>query len=279
MSARPGRPASRSARSRRFGRVDRNALVQFVRARRLAVLATTSAEGHPQAAVVGIAATDAGDLVLDTTRGSRKFANLCRQPRVALVVGFDRGDEQTVQLEGVASEMPPGDPAVGAYYEQFPARRRRPATACRDRQCASRPRTSWCRPEHGRLAVGLPPARAVPWGCPVVPARPLCVGRSVPRYQHAESGRRIARVGQWKAAVREVLVAHWLASSGVPAVRAPRPVGAAGTRGRATPGSPIRRKVPGKSQLDPANIGSAETGAILGPGLLGGGGGKIGPGA
>lgn len=46
-----------------------------------------------------------------------------------------------------------------------------------------------------------------------------------------------------------------------------------------TPGSPVRRKAPGKSQLDPANIGSAGTGAILGPGLLGGGGGRIGPGA
>ncbi|MCD9878640.1 pyridoxamine 5'-phosphate oxidase family protein [Streptomyces guryensis] len=107
--------------------MDRNALVHFVRARRLAVLATTSADGHPQAAVVGIAATDAGDLVFDTTRGSRKFANLRRQPRVALVIGFDRADEQTVQLEGVACEITQDDPAVAAYYEQFPTGRERAA--------------------------------------------------------------------------------------------------------------------------------------------------------
>ncbi|WP_030943710.1 pyridoxamine 5'-phosphate oxidase family protein [Streptomyces sp. NRRL S-646] len=107
--------------------MDRNALVHFIRARRLAVLATTAADGRPQAAVVGIAATDTGDLVFDTTRSSRKFANLRRQPRVALVIGFDWGDEQTVQLEGVAAEITQDDPDVAAYYEQFPSGRERAA--------------------------------------------------------------------------------------------------------------------------------------------------------
>ena len=55
--------------------MDRNTLVRFVRARRLAVLATTAADGRPQAAVVGIAATDAGGLVFDTTRGIKLFAD------------------------------------------------------------------------------------------------------------------------------------------------------------------------------------------------------------
>jgi Pyridoxamine 5'-phosphate oxidase len=48
------------------------------------VLATTSAGGHPQAAVAGIAVTGDGDIVSGTTRTSRKFTNLSRQPRVAL---------------------------------------------------------------------------------------------------------------------------------------------------------------------------------------------------
>ncbi|SRR6266536_1379033 len=107
--------------------MDRDALVQFARARGLAVLATTSADGRPQAATVGIAATDDADIVFDTTRTSRKFANLSRQPRVALVIGCDWGDERTVQLEGTAAEIPPGDPAVTAYYEQFPTGRDRAA--------------------------------------------------------------------------------------------------------------------------------------------------------
>jgi PPOX class probable F420-dependent enzyme len=107
--------------------MNRDALVQFARARGLAVLATTSADGHPQAAVVGIAATDDADIVFDTTRTSRKFANLTRQPRVALVIGCDWGDERTIQLEGTAREIPPDDPAVAAYYEQFPTGRERAA--------------------------------------------------------------------------------------------------------------------------------------------------------
>jgi len=101
--------------------MDRYALVQFIRDRGLGVLATVSADGHPQAAVVGVAATDDGDVVFDTTRTSRKFANLGRHPRVALAIGFDWDDEQTIQLEGAAAEVSQDSAAVAAYYEQFPA--------------------------------------------------------------------------------------------------------------------------------------------------------------
>jgi PPOX class probable F420-dependent enzyme len=100
--------------------MDLQTLVQFVRVRGLAVLATTAADGSPQAAVVGVAATADGDIVFDTTRGSRKFANLTREPRVALVIGSEWEDERTVQLEGTAAEIPADDPAVAAYYQQFP---------------------------------------------------------------------------------------------------------------------------------------------------------------
>ena len=101
--------------------MDRDTLVQFVRARGLAVLATTAADGSPQAAVVGVAAPPDGGNGLDTTRGSRKLANLTREPRVALVIGSDGDDERTVQLEGTAAEIPADDPAVAAYYQQFPS--------------------------------------------------------------------------------------------------------------------------------------------------------------
>jgi len=107
--------------------MDRDALVQFVRARGLAVLSTVGPGGSPQAAVIGVAATDGGDLVFDTVKTSRKFANLTADPRVALVVGFDWADERTVQLEGTAAEVGREDPAVAAYYEQFPAGRERAA--------------------------------------------------------------------------------------------------------------------------------------------------------
>lgn len=98
----------------------RTELISFIRNRGLAVLATSNADGHPQAALVGVAATDAAEIVFDTVTSSRKYANLTRDGRVALVIGWD--EEQTVQLEGVAHEIthPTLDAAVVAYYEQYP---------------------------------------------------------------------------------------------------------------------------------------------------------------
>src|SRR5262245_21752306 len=95
-------------------------LVAFLRTHRLAVEATTHADGAPQAAVVGFAVTDALELVFDTLTTTRKHANLVRDPRIALVVGWDR--EQTAQIEGVADE-PTGDELARlkqVYFAAFP---------------------------------------------------------------------------------------------------------------------------------------------------------------
>ena len=81
-------------------------MLQFLRRHRYAVQASTAADGAPQAAVVGIAVTDQLEVVFDTLGTSRKAKNLRREPRVALVVGWD--EEQTLQLEGIADE-PTGD--------------------------------------------------------------------------------------------------------------------------------------------------------------------------
>jgi hypothetical protein len=77
-------------------------LLTFVRRSRLAVVSTATAAGAPQAAVVGIAVTDALEIVFDTLETSRKAVNLRRDPRIALVIGWD--EEQTVQCEGIADE-------------------------------------------------------------------------------------------------------------------------------------------------------------------------------
>jgi len=81
-------------------------MLQFIRRHRYAVQASVAADGAPQAAVVGIAVTDALEVVFDTLGTSRKAKNLRHEPRMALVVGWD--EEQTLQLEGVADE-PSGD--------------------------------------------------------------------------------------------------------------------------------------------------------------------------
>jgi general stress protein 26 len=81
-------------------------MLQFIRRHRYAVQASVAADGAPQAAVVGIAVNDGLEIVFDTLGTSRKAQNLRREPRMALVVGWD--EEQTLQLEGLADE-PTGD--------------------------------------------------------------------------------------------------------------------------------------------------------------------------
>lgn len=75
--------------------MDRAELVTFIRQRGLAVVATRGPDGVPQAARVGVAATERGEIVFDTSEASRKHANIARDPRAAVVVGWD--DEVTVQ--------------------------------------------------------------------------------------------------------------------------------------------------------------------------------------
>lgn len=81
-------------------------LVAFLRGHRLAVQASIAPDGRPQAAVVGFAVSDLLEIVFDTVTSSRKYHNLLRDPRIALVVGWDR--EITVQIEGVV-DFPAGD--------------------------------------------------------------------------------------------------------------------------------------------------------------------------
>jgi PPOX class probable F420-dependent enzyme len=100
-------------------------LVAFARQRGLAVLATRGPNGEPQAALIGVAATDQGEIVFDTTRSSRKYRNIAADPRVALVVGLE--DEVTVQAEGVAELLRDEDSrrCLDAYFAQYPDGRQR----------------------------------------------------------------------------------------------------------------------------------------------------------
>ena len=101
----------------------RDALLEFVRSEKYAVQTSVSAAGSPQAAVVGIAVTDAFEIVFDTVSSSRKAQNLRGNHRIAFVIGGTRdGDERTVQYEGIADE-PVGAELVRiqqAYFARFP---------------------------------------------------------------------------------------------------------------------------------------------------------------
>jgi len=82
--------------------MNRQELLAFLRRHRLCVQASVSAEGGPQAAVVGYAVSDSLELVFDTLTSTRKAQNLRRDARIAIVVGWE--SEQTLQLEGIADE-------------------------------------------------------------------------------------------------------------------------------------------------------------------------------
>lgn len=104
-----------------LGRVD---LLRFARAHRLAVIATISSAGQPQASVVRFVATDSFELVIDSLGTARKVSNLRSNSNVGLTIGWD--DLQTLQIDG-HGKVENGDDlerAKALYSSQFPERYR-----------------------------------------------------------------------------------------------------------------------------------------------------------
>ena len=99
-----------------------------MRSRRYAVQSSISVNGAPQSAIVGIAVSDAFEIVFDTLGSSRKGENLRRRSDIAFVLGSLEGkDERTVQYEGVADE-PTGSERTrltALYLSVFPDGRQR----------------------------------------------------------------------------------------------------------------------------------------------------------
>src|ERR1051325_10528811 len=103
--------------------ITREDLLLLMRRDRYAIEATVTPTGAPQAAVVGVAVTDAFEIVFDTIGGSRKAQNLRVNRRVAFVLGNSHdGDERTIQFEGLADE--PDGTALqrlkDVYFRVFP---------------------------------------------------------------------------------------------------------------------------------------------------------------
>jgi hypothetical protein len=96
--------------------------VEFVRTFRQAVVATVSPDGAPEAALVEMAVTPAGDLVFDTKTEARKVGNLAQDARVAIVVGW--GGRVSIQVEGDAELLTGAEreELAALYSEQFPQR-------------------------------------------------------------------------------------------------------------------------------------------------------------
>jgi len=82
--------------------VTRTEIVELLRHHKLAVIASIADDGAPQAALVGIAVSEQLEIVLDTLTSTRKFHNIVRDGRVALVIS--EGD-LTIQIEGHADVL------------------------------------------------------------------------------------------------------------------------------------------------------------------------------
>jgi len=95
--------------------MDRAALYSFLTQFRYGVVSSTSSNGTPQSALVGIAITEDLEIVFDTVKSSRKYSNLIERPTCSFVVGW--GGEQTVQFEGVAIE--PEDTELDRVQEAY----------------------------------------------------------------------------------------------------------------------------------------------------------------
>jgi uncharacterized pyridoxamine 5'-phosphate oxidase family protein len=93
---------------------------EFLKKERLAVLATVTEDGQPQAALMGMAVTSELEIVFDTVKDSRKYANLQNNPRVCWVLGCTT--EITVQYEGLAGELAGEELAKykKTYFAAFP---------------------------------------------------------------------------------------------------------------------------------------------------------------
>ncbi|MGI8498871.1 MAG: pyridoxamine 5'-phosphate oxidase family protein [Gemmatimonadaceae bacterium] len=108
--------------------MNRSDLLAFMRSHAMAVQASVSLAGAPQAAVIGVVVTDRFEIFFDTLESTRKIRNLRKNPKVACVLGgLSPGEEKTVQYEGVADE--PRGSALAAlkalYLTQFPDGRER----------------------------------------------------------------------------------------------------------------------------------------------------------
>ena len=103
-------------------------IFNFIKQHILAIISTATANGNPEAALVGFAISHDLEIVFDTVKTSRKYKNLMKNPAVAVVIGWD--NETTLQYEGIATELS-GDEAdhyKEIYFEVYPDGRERTKT-------------------------------------------------------------------------------------------------------------------------------------------------------
>ena len=94
-------------------------LHDFLASQSLGVVSYSSSTFAPQSALVAVAATSELELIFDTVKSSRKYANLLARPACCFVIGWQ--GETTVQYEGLAQELSGSDLAAykQIYFAKF----------------------------------------------------------------------------------------------------------------------------------------------------------------
>ncbi|NES15170.1 MULTISPECIES: PPOX class F420-dependent oxidoreductase [Micromonospora] len=86
-------------------RVDREALIEFLRPRHKVLLITTRADGRPQSSPVSGGVDAEGRLVISTYPERAKVTNIRRDPRVSACVLSDDWNGPWVQVDGTAEVL------------------------------------------------------------------------------------------------------------------------------------------------------------------------------
>ena len=99
-------------------RVDREALLDFVRPRHRGTLVTRRRDGSPQMSPVTCGLDSAGRVVVSTYPQRAKVVNLRRDPAVSMVIHSDDWDGPYVQVDGTAEVLDAPD-SVEPLVEYF----------------------------------------------------------------------------------------------------------------------------------------------------------------
>ncbi|MEU5942382.1 PPOX class F420-dependent oxidoreductase [Micromonospora sp. NPDC047548] len=86
-------------------RVDRDALIEFIRPRHKVLLMTTRSDGRPQSSPVSCGVDAEGRLVISTYPERAKATNIRRDPRVSACVLSDDWNGPWVQVDGTAEVL------------------------------------------------------------------------------------------------------------------------------------------------------------------------------
>lgn len=96
-------------------------ITEFLNQFETCVIATVDQDGKPEAATVGFSVDDDFKILVATNQKTRKAANLSKNNKVALVVGFN--GPKTVQIEGLAEKVDEAkcQDRINLHFQKVPA--------------------------------------------------------------------------------------------------------------------------------------------------------------